>query len=349
MNTALLGPTRPAVPEVDGDLTRRELIVGGAALGLLAACGRDQDEPSAAPPAADEPATRRFVDVTGNAVDVPTRPARIVALHDFNAGAQLLSLGVPVVGLPTRDGSVDNAVSKYFDVSRIATVGAVYSPNVEAVAALRPDLIVMEGFRGKVTLKDDLLGPLRAIAPVVGIDTFRPVDEVMADFAELLGGEAPAVVERQEADLAQEVERLRALLGARWREVRVAYLNFNEGGVMNTQAPSTVPALAILDRLGVSFVGPMVEAAKPENGGFLGQISGERLPEFDADLILIGFVGDEGALSRPLYTSLAAVRAGQVVTVPDELRGNHYPNYLGTARFLQDELAGRTLRTDLVS
>lgn len=342
MTTALLEQ-----PETVDNATRRELLVGAAALLVAAACGQDDDPPTAAAPAPEEPRTRSFVDVTGNAVEVPTRPARIVATHDFNAGAQLLSLGAPVVGIPIREGAVDASMPKYFDVSKLNTVGAVYTPNVEAIAALRPDLIVHEGFRGKVTLKDELLGPLRAIAPVVGIDVFRPVAEVMASFAELVGGDAMATVERQAAELDGAVTRLRALLGDRWREMRVSYLNLSAAGVLNTQGPATVPTIAILERLGVSFIPLMLEAARPENGGFLGKISNERLPEFDADLIVIGFVGDPSLLDAPLYRNLAAVQAGQVVRVPDELRGNHYPNYLGTARFLLEQLSGRPLRTDL--
>lgn len=89
-------PTLLDRPEVVDDLTRRELVVGGAGLGLLvAACGR-RDRTPAAPPAGDAaPATRRVRDSVGE-VEVPARPQRVVTMWRF-IRPHVLSLGAPLV------------------------------------------------------------------------------------------------------------------------------------------------------------------------------------------------------------------------------------------------------------
>ena len=73
--------------------TRREFFGLVAAAGLIVAgCGGGDDEGSAG-------GTRTFVDISGEPIEVPDRAERIVATNDQNAGAQLLSLGAPVVGI----------------------------------------------------------------------------------------------------------------------------------------------------------------------------------------------------------------------------------------------------------
>lgn len=59
--------------------------------------------------------------------------------------------------------------------------------------ALDPDTIVGEGYNGKgmdALMAEGVERRLQRIAPTVYIDVFRPVEEVMADFAELLGPRA---------------------------------------------------------------------------------------------------------------------------------------------------------------
>lgn len=255
MTTTLDWP-RWAMPEVAGDLTRRELIGGAVAAGLLAACGNGSgsDQGAGQSTATAAKTTRSFVDARGVSVEVPDRPQRIVALHDINAGAHLLSLGAPVVGIAERSRPRAD-MTRYFDLSAIPTVGLVYEPNVEAIAAARPDLIVGEGFNNKGMFTDDKEATQRAldaIAPVVFVDTFRPPEAVMADFARLIGPAATASVDQQRAELDELVGKIKALLGSRWGEVTASWLQPRADSVGTSGARALAPT-DILTRVGVKW------------------------------------------------------------------------------------------------
>jgi iron complex transport system substrate-binding protein len=285
--------TRPVT-----DIDRRGFLTGGIALGAIAVGGCGSDETDTGALAARR--TRTFVDGTGASVQVPDRPRRIVATHDYNGGAQLLSLGAPVVGMAVRDdGNIEPAIKKYFDVDGISKVGVVYEPDVEAVAALRPDLIVHEATGGKMLFHSDgIVESLRRIAPVVAVDTFRPVEAVMADVARLLGGGAVAVLDQQKAEFDEQLGRLRRILGNRWQDVTASVVYYFEGQ-LRAYGPRALPETDILTRLGVRWAGPVAEAGKPGNEGVLDDISIERLREFDADLLVLA-----GNVDQPLEGNL---------------------------------------------
>jgi iron complex transport system substrate-binding protein len=329
-------------------------MVGGAA--LLAACGSDDNgdesdgsESSTSTGAGSgASATRTFVDVTGTEIEVPDRAQRIVAIHDINAGVQLLSLGAPVVGIATRDDGARPDVTRYFDVADIAEVGVVYEPNLEAIASLEPDLIVGEGFDGAGMdqfMEGDIQASLEQIAPVVYIDTFRPVEDVMADFAELVGGAATEDVTDQQAEFESVMADLETILGAEWSEVDAA--NVRSGEPPSVGGPTAEVWADIITRLGVRWVPIVEEAGNDENAGFL-ELSEERLTELESDLLVVGIEFDQSILDSPIYQSLDVVAADQVLLIEEPSAGTHWRNYVQVARDLQEGLATRTIQTDLV-
>jgi iron complex transport system substrate-binding protein len=340
-------PRLPVAPDLDivDAATRREFLAMLAAAGLLAACGDGGGGDGAAPGGA----TRPFVDETGATIQVPDRPRRIVAIHDINAGGQLLSLGAPVVGISSRDDGFRRDITRYFDLDGVADVGLTYEPNLEAIAALEPDLIVGEGFDGGgMGFDQSLQSSLEAIAPVVYIDTFRPVEEVMADFAELLGGGAVARFDQQKAELDGKVAELRAILGDRWDEVTASLIALNVNG-LEAWGPTSLPELDLLTRVGAGWVPLQIEADQDPNGGYIGGISTERLPEFSADLIVVQTAYGAEILDDPLYQALPAVQRGQVIEMAEPTAGSHFTNYRYVAGLLIDVLQSMTIDTTIVS
>jgi ABC-type Fe3+-hydroxamate transport system substrate-binding protein len=126
---------------------------------------------------------RAFVDASGQRVVPPPAIKRVVATDD-GVGALLLGLGAPVVGCA---GSLDG----------VGVVGPPRAPDPQAVAALRPDVIVTGAVDGAHDLAGTgLADALRRVAPVVAVDVTRPA-AAAADLRALLGpvagGGRPAV------------------------------------------------------------------------------------------------------------------------------------------------------------
>jgi iron complex transport system substrate-binding protein len=308
------------------------------------------------PDAASGSETRTFIDVYGNPIEVPANPMRIVAIHDNNGGAQLLSLGAPVIGLPTRGGEIDPALGEIFDISGIAAVGETYEPDIEAILALEPDLIVGEGYAGQGM--DRFMGAgihesLLEIAPVVYIDTFRSVEDVMSDFAELLGDDYIGLMDEQKVEFDTLVADIEAILGDDWANVTAAYVSKHAtAGTLQSAGPTGSTFTDILNRVGVSWVPLVIAAGSPENGGYLGEISNERMNEFESDLLIADAYYDQTILEDPLFLSLQVVEQEQVIVAElsdGNFWGTHFPIYMRAAQFLLDELnAIQPMNTDIV-
>jgi iron complex transport system substrate-binding protein len=174
--------------------SRRQFVAGG--LGavalpiLLAACG-DDDSPSQA-----GGGPWRFTDDRGVKVSLPVRPGRIV-MHEY-AVAGLWDYGIEPVG---SYGSVPMSEQPLFedmDLSDVESVGEVWGEiNLEAMAALRPDLVVSTYWPAEKLLggiKDDKVEEkVAAIAPIVGVHAQVPATTTIEHFEKLaraLGGDA---------------------------------------------------------------------------------------------------------------------------------------------------------------
>jgi iron complex transport system substrate-binding protein len=310
--------------------------VPALALGLvLAACGTTGASPSAGGTTAGQsmapevPETRMVTDIYGEPIEVPGDPQRIVAIHDVNGGEQILSLGYEVVGFPTRDGEFDSELTSVYDLEGVREVGDVYAPNIEAILALEPDLIVGEGYDGQGQdqfMDDGIHEQLESIAPVVYIDAFRPVDEIMADFAELLGPRAQAEYERQRDAYDTELAAVQAELGDT-EGLSVAVVGMRADDVVEAYGPETLVPSVIISSLGIEQP-PITEDAE-EEGGYL-SLSLERIPDVSADVILLDKgVGQYGGdyTDNALWRALPAVQAGQVHEWGAEWYGATYHRY----------------------
>ncbi|GAB4425720.1 MAG: hypothetical protein OHK0015_05940 [Chloroflexi bacterium OHK40] len=59
------------------------------------------------------------------------RPAWIIATHDINAGAQILSLGGPLVGISSRKAGMRADGTRSLDLSEVTDIGITYQPSLE--------------------------------------------------------------------------------------------------------------------------------------------------------------------------------------------------------------------------
>jgi ABC-type Fe3+-hydroxamate transport system substrate-binding protein len=199
--------------------------------------------------------------------------------------------------------------------------GAGGGIEVERLAALRPDLLV--GFRSSGA--DPVLGELA---------TLRTVERTGNSDADCHALAAGLGVEARH--LLDDVHRRTAELGARLRAGRPPTISILSPGLDGQSLfvlGTATPAGAVVEGLGL----PRPAAQRGLIDPFM-QVSTERLPEHDADLVLLltGPTADPAFLrDQPLWQRLAAVQAGRVVEV-DAMRWATMSCALGTLWVLDD-------------
>jgi len=124
----------------------------------------------AAPALAEE---TRIYEAANGAIEVPVAPQRIVALNDQIVTLPLYELGAPVVGsagrtaadgLPFMRGGMDTLGIDFANTD-IAYVGGFNALDLEAIAALEPDLII-----GGLYTDPAVAEQLQTVAPTLIID-----------------------------------------------------------------------------------------------------------------------------------------------------------------------------------
>jgi iron complex transport system substrate-binding protein len=294
------------------------LVLGAAA---LAACGGDAtaSSPSQAPAASNESSESKESNVSGagtfafehsaGTTDVPVDPQRIVTTTDQNALLPLMELGVvPVAsaGLLGDDGSQTFRRMDGYDTTGIEFIGAYGEPNLEAMAAQRPDLIVGYEF-------DETYDEYSQIAPTVLVQIFeRPLTEALLDFATLVGEEEQG--QERLAAYEQRITDLQAALEPVRDELSVSVIGAGDPGTFGRaddgQALGTV--MADLDLLRPA---PQQGAPDPTAEA----VSVEQISAHDADVVIVvDFSGErqdpglEALLGSPLTQGLASAEADQL-------------------------------------
>lgn len=158
--------------------------------------------------------TRTFTARNGT-FEIPVEPQRIVALNDQILTLPLYEMGAPVVGSAGRLDADNTAYLRGgmdtlgidFDNTDIEFVGLFNALDVEAIAALEPDLII-----GGVYTDEAVVGQLQAIAPTLVIDNGElGLIETMRTLADATG--TAATFESRYARYRENVARLKDYLG----------------------------------------------------------------------------------------------------------------------------------------
>ncbi|MFE9015995.1 ABC transporter substrate-binding protein [Streptomyces cyaneofuscatus] len=154
---------------LSGAVERRRFLGGltgaAAALGLTACGVSESDGKGSEGSGSKEPsaAATRSLETDNGTVQVPQEPKRVVVLENYDA-LMLLDLGLVPVGIP--DGAANPQLlpkDVYEQLKGVATIGASGTPNSQAIAALKPDLIIDQFYKEKSA-------PLKTIAPVAFFD-----------------------------------------------------------------------------------------------------------------------------------------------------------------------------------
>ena len=291
---------------------------------------------------------RTVVDVTG-AVRIDKLPKRIVVLSTGQTDA-LLTLGIVPVGA-TRDGSGVHFPGYLRDAFpalaprfiHTQDLGLRSAPDLEVLAALRPDLILAN----KSVIRSGILAQFRLIAPTIitngaGINWRK-------DFLML----SDALGKRQAAqqwmqDFKQDAKRFAVDLNA---QVQTPQTPQRQQAVATPQVSFSLAGGGRLRVMGVSsFVGDIAQEMglqRPPSQQFKRtsqDISMERLDLVDGDWLFYGALGaaTDTYTTSPLWPYLHVVGAGHAVAVDyDAFYMNAGPT---AARYVM-----RTLRQHLMA
>ncbi|MFB8350379.1 ABC transporter substrate-binding protein [Streptomyces niveus] len=247
-------------------------------------------------------------------VKVPDEPERVVVL-DTDALDSAITLGITPVGATT--AVADTPFSTYLPQDKlgdIEAVGLIAEPNLEAIAALKPDLILSSKVRDEKNYK-----PLSEIAPTVFSDTTGPNwRENFELHADALGksAEAKKITDAYDA----RVKELTTTLGGpeAAKKTTFGFVRFVEGADTRLYLNDTFVG-SIYGDLGVG------RPANQDKTGFSLDVSPEKMDEANADVVFYSTYGDAkkaketDIIGGPLWKNLDAVKAGKAFKVDDNV------------------------------
>lgn len=247
----------------------------------------------------------------GGTLTLDKTPERVVALN-WAATEALLLLGVTPVGVADRDG-YDVWVNEPELPDSVPNVGTRVAPSLEAIAELKPDLIVTSAEMAPAAELLERIAPTYVISVYAeGSQPFEKASEMLITLGEMLGREARAESILADIDATLETQR-RRLEEAGMTDRPVALVNFMDDRHVRIYAPNGLYQSA-LNALGL-------ENAWPREGNFWGfsVVGLESIaPYEDSRIVVIAptLPGLADTLANsPFWTYLPAVNRNQVYEI----------------------------------
>jgi iron complex transport system substrate-binding protein len=278
-----------------------------AAVLALAACGGSGGAGSAGEGETTEEPSRAVEHAMG-ATEISGTPDRVVVL-DTGELDSAMTLGVTPVGAV--EAVPGEGFPSYLEgTENIENVGTIEEPNLEAIAALEPDLILSSKLR-----HEQVYDQLRRIAPTVFTETTGVTwKENFQKHAEALNKTAEA--ERVVGGYEGRTGEFRDAVGENPPEVSV--VRFLPGETRIYQKESFIGT--VLEDAGL----PRPESQDVDDFAIL-NASAEFIPDMGGDVIFTTVYGPEEdstkqeITSDPLWRQLEAVQEGRVYEVSDDL------------------------------
>ncbi|WP_432495858.1 iron-siderophore ABC transporter substrate-binding protein [Kineococcus gypseus] len=299
--------------------SRRSLLTGASLAGLsaLAACSSGSEGGTGAATATGTAggAGPRTVETLFGAVEVPADAERVVALG-WGDAETCLALGTQVVGTSDWLAFGGDGVGPWAadlvtqSPEQLGTLELSY----EAVAALRPDLVLNTRSDNDAAKNEDLSAIAATVGPPPGttIPYGTSWQDQVALVAAALGKEADG--ERLVADLRARFEEVAAANPAFAGRTVTVGTYYAGGWGAYVEGDGRVD---FMTALGFTQNPAVQELA---SGSFSVSLSAEQLALLDADLVVLFPIGASAAeiTADPVVQSLPAAREGRVVVLDDQ-------------------------------
>lgn len=304
---------------------RVPLLVTALAVTLAAACGGS--EPASPAPAASASASAGSFPVTIKAangtVTVASRPQRIVSL------APTATEMLYAVGAGEQVTAVDDQSN--FPATAPKTTLSGFKPNVEAIAARDPDLVVASDDTGGL-----VAGLTRLKVPVLLTPAAKTLDDSYAQLEQIGAatghvGDAAEVVGRMRKDITD-------LTAAAGRRPGLTYYHELDPSLYSATSRTFIGSVYAL--LGLTNIADKAQGG----GGDYPQLSGEYVLTADPDLV---FLADskccqqsaETVAKRPGWSKVTAVRTGNVVALDDDIASRWGPRVVDFLRVVAGQVS----------
>lgn len=272
-------------------------------------------------------AAERTVQTAFGDVQIEGTPARVVTLGE-NALDATAALGLKPVGALASRGGTDIPQYLMDKTGKLTLVGTVREPNLEAILAQQPDVIL-----SATGLTKEMFDKLSLIAPTIVPQggSFAPWEDTLRTYAQALGKSDEA--EKRIAEVDTRIEQLSKRIPA---DTTVSVLRWNPQGPQMMSSHLFVGKL--LEALGLK---PNALADSIDKRPHSDILSLENLNKADADWIFLATLNPDGqkaleeARKQPAFTRLKAAQANQVVSVDGQIWSSS-SGYLAAQRILDD-------------
>jgi iron complex transport system substrate-binding protein len=294
----------------------------GALLLVAAACGSDSTSSAttAAPVSTEAPASTEATPTTFGSV--PSEPAKAIISLSPTATEMLFAIGAAdqVIAVDDQSNFPAEALAKPHDLSG-------FEPNVEAIAALKPDLVVLQD----ATIQPQLEG--------LGIDVYvgpaaATFDDIYAQISQLGAAtghesEANTVIDTMKADIAAAVAAAPKLDGGSvYHELDPTFYS----------ATSNTFIGSVYGLFGLSNIADGVEP-----GNDYPQLNAEYIVQQNPTLV---FLADTKCCAqtaaevatRPGWDAIAAVKNGSVIELDDDVASRWGPRVVDLITVISEAL-----------
>ena len=286
-------------------MTNKRILAAAATIAVLAA--------SPAVALDCEAGFRAFTHLAGETC-IPERPQRIVGARGDSIATPLLDIGAPLIGAGFSTdqgetylrGASDIFGAEFVAASGVQTIGDTNEPDMEAIAALEPDLIILPAWQA------DLVGKTSTIAPTIVMFDNLPFLDHLAMLADATG--MSGVYEQRLESYRAKIERIKAQLGDP-AAITVSRFDMAENGLW------FYPNWGAVDQVisDVGFSRPAIQLEAESRG----DISFELLPEFDGDILISSYAPRFGQ-TIPFFTAQWDQLAPFWRNLEGVKAGNHY-------------------------